>query len=72
MGQTMLMWACRFGHHHIVEKLVTMGLPRKYINIQDIYGRTALMYALLYGNIDCAFNVSPSPTSAMLMEPPFR
>ena len=57
LGQTMLMWSCIFGHRHIVEKLVTMGLPRKYINTQDIYGRTALMYALLYGNVDCALTL---------------
>ena len=54
LQQTMLMWACIFGHREVVEKLVTSGLPRKFINAQDCYGRTALMYALLYGNVDCA------------------
>lgn len=55
--QTLLMWACIFGDCKTVERLVTMGLPRKYINKQDIFGRTALMYALLYGNIDCALTL---------------
>lgn len=55
--QTLLIWACIFGHKSIVEKLVTAGLPRKYINKQDTLGRTALMYALLYGNIDCALTL---------------
>ncbi len=52
--QTILMWACIFGHKNIVEKLVTAGFPRKFINERDGLGRTALMYALLYGNVDCA------------------
>ncbi len=55
--QTLLMWACIFGHKDIVEKLVTLGLPRKYINEKDCYGKTALMYALLYGNVDCALTL---------------
>ena len=57
LRQTILMWACIFGHNYIVERLVAAGLPRKYINAQDGYGRTALMYALLYGNTDCALTL---------------
>ncbi len=51
---TVLMWACMFGHRDVVEKIVSLGLPRKFINEQDVWGRTALMYALIYGNFDCA------------------
>ncbi len=57
MKQTLLIWACIFGDGETVEKLVTMGLPEKYINHQDIHGRTALMYALLYGNAECALTL---------------
>ena len=57
LQQTMLMWACIFGHQKIVEMLVTAGLPQEYINAQDCFGRTALMYALLYGNVNCALTL---------------
>ncbi len=52
--QTLLMIACIFGHRTIVEKMISKALPEEYINKQDKHGRTALMYALLYGNVDCA------------------
>ncbi len=52
---TLLMYACIFGHRAVVEKLVS--LPQEYCNRQDKHGRTALMYALLYGNVDCALTL---------------
>lgn len=56
-GQTILMLACIFGDQPIVEKLCKLVLSRAYFNHQDMYGRTALMYALLYGNMDCALTL---------------
>ncbi len=52
--QTLLMWACMFGHKEVVKNLLAAGLPATVINTRDIFGRTALMYALFYGHKDCA------------------
>ena len=61
---TCLMLACIFGQYDIVSSLTTMGLPAAYYNARDAYGRTALMYALLYGNLDCALALIKSPHDA--------
>ena len=58
---SLLMLACIFGHKHIVDELTRMGLPAEYFELRDGYGRTALMYALLYGNTDCALALIQSP-----------
>lgn len=53
--------ACILGRVDIVEKLLSLGLPRKFINYQDEFGKTALMYALIFGNLDCAFKLIHDP-----------
>ncbi len=51
--QTPLIWACMFGHAHIVQQFIESEMPRWFINAQDVYGRTALHYAILYGHTEC-------------------
>ncbi len=51
--QTVLMWACIFGHAHIVEKILLSGVPSWYISAQDKFGCTALHYAIIYGHTPC-------------------
>ncbi len=57
--QTVLMWACMFGHTQIVQSLLKRGVPQWYINAQDKYGRTALMYAILFGRADIVKELLP-------------
>ena len=52
--QTVLIWASICGHTEAVKELLKADLPLWYLNAQDKYGRTALMYALIYGHIDVA------------------
>ena len=40
--QSLLMLACIFGHIDVVKQLTSMGLPRAYFTMRDVYGRTAL------------------------------
>ena len=49
---TVLMWACMLGHKEAVEELLKVDLPLWYLNAQDKYGRTALMYVLIYGHFN--------------------
>ena len=51
--QTVLMWASIMGDTHVVQKIIET-CPRWFINAQDKYGYTALMYALLCKNFDIA------------------
>ena len=51
--QTVLMWACMFGHTNLVERMLLCSPPSRYINAQDKFGRTALHYAVLYGHTEC-------------------
>ncbi len=51
--QTPLMLACIFGHAKVVRQFIESDMPQWFINAQDIYGRTALHYAILYGHTEC-------------------
>jgi ankyrin repeat protein len=58
--QTVLMWACMFDNADIVNALLKLeNLPTSFINAQDIYGRTALMYALVYRHFKIAEKLIP-------------
>jgi uncharacterized protein len=57
--QTTLMLACIAGDSQNVQRLVKVGFPHWYINAQDVYGRTALIYAILYGHFDIARMLIP-------------
>ena len=48
--QTVLLWASMLGHKEALEKLLTAHLPLWYLNAQDKDGRTALIYAIIYGH----------------------
>lgn len=52
--QTLLMWTCIFGHDPIALFLLHKCPIEEFINHRDTLGRTALMYALLYGHYDIA------------------
>jgi hypothetical protein len=46
---TLLMIACQNNHHHIIQKLLSVGAD---IHAQDEYGRTALHYAANNGSVE--------------------
>ena len=48
--QTVLMWASMLGHKEALEELLKAYLPLWYLNAQDEDGRTALIYAIIYGH----------------------
>ena len=56
--KTLLMWASIFGHTQALDELLTEDIPLWYLNAQDNDGRTALMYALIYGNDECARHIA--------------
>ncbi len=58
-GQTVLMWACMFGHVEHVQALLKLSLPQYYINAQDNYGYTALHYAFIIGNYTIVRMLAP-------------
>ena len=51
---TVLMLAAMFGDKQGVEKILAQDVPLWYLNAQDKYERTALMYAILYKHTDIA------------------
>lgn len=53
-GQTLLMWACIFGHTRVVECLLSSELPLFFVTAQDIFGNTALTYACMFNRFDMA------------------
>jgi ankyrin repeat protein len=58
--QTMLMWASVFGHSDALKIMLNSDdLPQWYINAQDTYGNTALIYAIHYGHFDIAQMLIP-------------
>ncbi len=48
--QTVLMWACMFGHEHVVDALLACDLPEFFVQAKDTFGYTALLYAVMYGH----------------------
>lgn len=56
---TLLMWASLFGHTEIVRSMLLCTMPKWYINAQDTLGRTALMYALIFGDTETALSLIP-------------
>lgn len=48
--QTILMWACLFGHTKHVEKLLDIGLSPSFINSTDDHENSALTYAVKQGD----------------------
>lgn len=51
LHQTIFMWAALFGHSSVIELLCKNKLPLWLLNAQDRYGRTALTYSIIYGNL---------------------
>ena len=54
LHHTLLIWASILDHKEVVEELLKGNLPLWYLNAQDDCGRTALMYAIIFGNEDVA------------------
>ncbi len=52
-GQTLLMVACMVGHTEIVKGLKSY-INEGYLNVVDDYGYSALDYAMILGQVECA------------------
>ncbi len=50
LNQTPYHWACKYGHHELLEIMMKYG---KCYNLRDIYRRTPIYFAAKYGRKEC-------------------
>ncbi len=65
--QTVLMWASIMGDGDVVQAIVDT-CPQWFVNAQDKYGYTALMYALLCKNFDIARLLIPKSGNGLYLK----
>ena len=49
-GSTPLILACKFKHEDIINYILNLDIPPGYVDLQDDYGNTALMFACEFGD----------------------